>query len=185
MCTTGIIQENDRVFGFTIMRFDLTNFSNMFLFYEQNSIKSLSQLEQCVDLAALDAQFQRACCGQNDYIQLSNGFSGYNWVDVTCSASPYNVRAFSSIFILFRVSVTDTLFTTYRNPLLLHYVLPLKPLIDTTFSVQCSLLSSPRTLPHPTCLLVTTLRKLPAQRRTFSTLMPLPVGFIFAFCSCK
>ena len=133
------------------MRFDLTNSPYMFLFYAQNSIKSLGQLEQCVDLTALDAQFQRACCGQNDYIQLYNGFSDYNWVDVTCSASAYNVRTFSSIFIYFRVSVTDILFATYRNPFLLHCDLPLNPYIHTLLLVPdaacCHLLAHYLALP--------------------------------------
>ncbi len=68
-------------------------------------MKSLSQLEQCVDLITLDAQFQRACCGQSDYIKLNNGFgssNGYDWIDNTaCSASKYNVSNTQSVIAIF------------------------------------------------------------------------------------
>jgi len=67
-------------------------------------MKSLSQLEQCVDLTTLDAQFQRACCGQSDYIRLNNGFgssSGYDWIDTACTASTYNVSNTRSLIVVF------------------------------------------------------------------------------------
>lgn len=128
---------------FTIL---FIHFSYLFLFYAQNSIKSLGQLEQCVDLTALDTQFQRACCGQNDYIQLYNGFSGssmvggssgYDWIDAACTASTYNVSTFSSFLFYFHVSVTGNPFTSNRNSFLLHCVFPPSTIHPFTPYIQC------------------------------------------------
>ncbi len=85
-------------------------------------MKSLRQMEQCVDLTTLDAQFQRACCSQSNYISLNNGFSssGYDWIGTACSASYYNVSNARSI-INCNVRVFHLLALPYlHNPPVLH-----------------------------------------------------------------